>query len=723
MTEKKKIMMGSLAEEWLSGMAKSITFCVTEDCNLACKYCYMTGKNSKTKMDFNTAKKAVDYILSSNDREFDYKGVIWEFIGGEPFLEIELIDKISDYIKISMFTLNHKWFDCYRFSFSSNGLLYRSPKVQNYIKKNSGHISIGISIDGNKTKHDLQRVKPDGSGSYDDVVKNAILWMEQFPKGTTKATFAQADIPHLKDSIISLWELGVKMIPANVVFENVWNEGDDLVFENQLKELADYVIEKEIWTDHSVRFFDPRNGFPSSEEDLNRNYCGSGKMLAIDCKGNLFPCIRFYDFSLNNRKSISIGDIDTGIDKDKVRPFELLSAKAQSPEECINCKVATGCAWCTGGNYDCADTDTIYQRAIFICKMHKATVRATEYFWNKLSDVLGYMPNERQMYIDLLTPKNGKYLQFITSDTITPHCNYRNWSNGISEMSDTIIEKGLTFAEKNGYIPVFLGKIGSQTQLKNKNETILVINGNSNETNTGFVIPVFDNTISSNASKNNANSILLINRSSISNIFILSQNLFKKVMRVNIILEEIDLWSDQDMKVYEDQLDKLVNLVFESYSNEEPFEINVLSDIMMLNSINDCGAGVTTLSLAPNGKFYLCPAFYFDNPENYIGNLQEGVNIKNSYLLSVEKSPICNSCDVYNCRRCKFLNKKRTNEINTPSRIQCIISHIERNKARELQIALINGLGKEFPNVISKINYLDPLDKLLEEKKNLSVCM
>ena len=46
--------------------------------------------------------------------------------------------------------------------------------------------------------------------------------------------------------------------------------------------------------------------------------------------------------------------------------------------------MASGCAWCQGENYDAADTDTIYQRSTAICKMHKARVRANNYYWNKL---------------------------------------------------------------------------------------------------------------------------------------------------------------------------------------------------------------------------------------------------------------------------------------------------------------------------------------------------
>lgn len=69
-------------ESWQSGIAKNITFIVTKDCQLACKYCYLVGKNEKERMSWETAKAAIDYILSHED-EFREKSVIWDFIGGE----------------------------------------------------------------------------------------------------------------------------------------------------------------------------------------------------------------------------------------------------------------------------------------------------------------------------------------------------------------------------------------------------------------------------------------------------------------------------------------------------------------------------------------------------------------------------------------------------------------------------------------------------------------
>ncbi len=705
------IMMGKLSPAWNEGISKSITFCVTEDCNLACKYCYMTGKNDKIKMTLETARKAVDYLLT-NPGEFPESSVVFDFIGGEPFMEIELIDSICDYIKEQMYLLEHPWFNSYRFSFSTNGLLYADHRVQEYIRKNKNHLSIGMSVDGNKLKHDLQRIRPDGSGSYDDVVKNVPLWLEQFPNGSTKATFSHDDLPYLKDSIISLWELGIKIVAANVVFEDVWEEGDDTIFEEQLKELADYVIENKLWKDYSVRFFDPSIGHPLTEEDKERNYCGAGRMLAIDCRGNFFPCIRFYDFSLNNRKGPVIGDIHRGIDSDRIRPFLGLTLKAQSRTECVDCEVASGCGWCQGCNYDLAETATIYQRATYLCKIHKATVRSCEYFWNSFEQKTGLVSERtiiRRSWEIQNTETNAKYMQFITSDNITPHCSYRNIRGTDNLMSKDTFEKGLDFCRENGFIPVMLGK-PHFLDIK-ASDSYLVIEDARSVENTS--IAVHDNgTVASGTSDI---SILIVNKDKLEHLYDFVTSLRIQYRRVNLVLEDIQHWSVRETESYSRQLDKLLPLIAETYEKGEPLELSVLSDIWELNAMRNCDAGQGSFALAPNGRIYLCPGFYFESEEAYAGTLEQGIHLRNPQLLELCNAPICSSCDVYSCKRCKHLNMKLTGEINTPSKIQCLVSHIERNKSMELQKLLMKNSQVRFDNLLQAVDYMDPLDKLLRK--------
>ncbi|MBO5180704.1 MAG: radical SAM peptide maturase, CXXX-repeat target family [Paraprevotella sp.] len=377
-------LIRDLPIEWQEGVAKNITFIVTKDCQLACKYCYLVGKNTKERMSWEIAKQAIDYILD-HEEDFREDSVIWDFIGGEPFLEISLIDRICDYIKIEMFRRNHHWFNSYRFSFSTNGINYHEEKVQHFIKKNYGHLSIGITIDGTEIKHDLNRIyKITGKGSYKDVARNIPLWLSQFPGGGTKVTISSADIPYIKESVLHLYELGIHEVNINCVFENTWKEGDDMAFENQLIQLADAIIIGCYYEDFACSFFSENMGKPMDCQLQNQNWCGAGMMLAVDAAGNFYPCTRFAQYSLREKKAWIIGNVRDGIDKNKLRPFLTLDRCTQSSQECIDCEVAEGCAWCQGENYDAAETPTAYQRATAICKMHKARVRANNYYWNKL---------------------------------------------------------------------------------------------------------------------------------------------------------------------------------------------------------------------------------------------------------------------------------------------------------------------------------------------------
>lgn len=371
-------------DDWQSGMAKNITFIVTKDCQLACKYCYLVGKNTHERMPWEVAKKAIDYILD-HEGDFREESVVWDFIGGEPFIEIDLIDKICDYIKVEMYRRGHHWFDSYRFSFSTNGINYADDKVQRFIVKNLTHLSIGITIDGTEMKHDLNRVyKQTGRGSYRDVVRNIPLWLSQFPGSGTKVTISSADIPYIKESVLHLYSLGIHEVNINCVFEDVWAEGDDLKFEEQLTQLADAIIDGGYYRDYVCSFFSEMIGKPLDRVNDNNNWCGAGRMLAVDAAGLFYPCTRFAKYSLRDKPALIIGNVTDGIDSDRLRPFLTLDRCTQSPAECIDCEVASGCAWCQGENYDAASTPTIWQRSTAICRMHKARVRANNYYWNKL---------------------------------------------------------------------------------------------------------------------------------------------------------------------------------------------------------------------------------------------------------------------------------------------------------------------------------------------------
>jgi uncharacterized protein len=220
------------------------------------------------------------------------------------------------------------------------------------------------------------------------VAQNVPLWLKQFSGASTKVTIASSDLPYVKDSILHLYHLGIKNINANVVFENVWQKGDDAIFEAQLIALGDYIIEHQLYKDLYCSLFSPDIGSPIDLRE-NLNWCGAGRMLAVDHNGDFFPCIRFAAYSLEHKQQRTIGNCFSGLDHNKLRPFLVLNRLTQSPQKCLDCEVARGCAWCQGANYDCAASDTIFERATYICGMHKARVRANNYFWHKYGQVIG----------------------------------------------------------------------------------------------------------------------------------------------------------------------------------------------------------------------------------------------------------------------------------------------------------------------------------------------
>lgn len=181
--------------------------------------------------------------------------------------------------------------------------------------------------------------------------------------------------------------------------------------------------------------------------------------------------------------------------------------------------------------------------------------------------------------------------------------------------------------------------------------------------------------------------------------------------RLNIVITDIDSFTDEDIDDYKAYLDMLANDICEMYSRGKAAQVNLLTDRIMLSEMNNCNAGISNVTLAPNGKFYLCPAFYYDDQQKDVGNLKEGLRIRNQQLLCLDHAPICRRCDAYHCRRCVWMNSQLTMDANTPSHQQCVVAHLERNASRQLQYKLQKkGINLNPSYEIEEINYLDPFN-------------
>jgi radical SAM peptide maturase (CXXX-repeat target family) len=355
-----------------------VTFQVTEACSLACTYCYQHNKTPKV-MSLEVAKKYIDTIFK--EYQDSHYAIILDFIGGEPLLQPDLIMDTLDYWYYKCIMENIEWGVLTRVSICSNGTEYFKPAVQKLMKRLGNRLSFTVSIDGNEALHDSARIFPDGRGSY----KYAIAAANDFETthNTTlgsKMTIAPNNLMFLFPALKHYMQKGAKIIHANCVFEEGWTYEHATILYNELKKVADYKLEH--YPDVYISLFEEDMFEPMPEND-NQNWCGgTGKMLACDPDGNLYPCLRYMPSSLGDKqKPLTSGDVFSGLDRSVAEELGTITRRSQSTDECFYCPIAKGCSWCSAYNYEVHGT--VNKRATFICPMHKARALANVYYWNK----------------------------------------------------------------------------------------------------------------------------------------------------------------------------------------------------------------------------------------------------------------------------------------------------------------------------------------------------
>jgi len=353
--------------------------------------CYQFNK-SPMRMSFDTAKKFIDELLADNYgyiNRYNSPAIILEFIGGEPLLEINLTRKIYEYFLDQTYDMNHPWFKLHRLSICSNGMQYFNEEVQDFFKEYSGNISFNISIDGNRELHDSCRKQPNGEGSYDiDMVALNHFNKHYTPERNSKMTLAPSNMKYLFESVKNFIENDMKCINLNCVFEEGWNQETALLEYNELKKLADYILENDL-ENIFISIFNER------QEDIalksnDGNFCGGASaMLALRPTGQFYTCIRYMPTSVgSNVKDLCIGTVQDGMlgreqGSDILKIMDGITRRSQSNDICYNCPIGNDCAWCSGLSHTTYGTPN--KRPTFICIQMIAEALANGYFFNLLN--------------------------------------------------------------------------------------------------------------------------------------------------------------------------------------------------------------------------------------------------------------------------------------------------------------------------------------------------
>lgn len=160
---------------------RQLTFEVTDNCNLNCKYCgYGEFYNDYDKRDnknltFEKAASIIDYLSILWQSELNKsanRNVYIGFYGGEPLLNMSFIEKVIDYLRQKNI-LNRT----FTYSMTTNAMLL--DKHIDFIAKNN--FSLLISIDGNFEQNEY-RVDKNGKNSFNRIVKNVQLLKNKYPQ-------------------------------------------------------------------------------------------------------------------------------------------------------------------------------------------------------------------------------------------------------------------------------------------------------------------------------------------------------------------------------------------------------------------------------------------------------------------------------------------------------------------------------------------------------------
>lgn len=390
-------------------ICRNITFQVTDDCCLKCSYCYQ-GHKGHAMMSKETGKRIVDLLFKLYDENKENSvinhhtyGIILDFIGGEPFMNVEVMDYIVDYFINQCLEKDHIWLTNFRISISTNGVLYFQPQVQHFIQKYKNLLSMNVTIDGPKKVHDLCRVDYDGNGSFDKAMAAWEHWYHTIGTNPldTKVTISPENLESMEDIFDFFLSKGCKTIHANPVFEHKWTIEEAQLYYCILIRLAERLLQTE---GAESTLFDENRGRPLLSTDT-WNWCGgTSAMLAFDPEGKAYPCLRYMSSSLGtDRAPIIIGNTDgiynTPETKAIYDDMKKVTRQSQSTQECIDCPIAAGCAWCSAWNYQ--ETGSYNKRSTNICWMHRANMLANTYYWNTY-----YRAHNREKRMPVYLPRN-----------------------------------------------------------------------------------------------------------------------------------------------------------------------------------------------------------------------------------------------------------------------------------------------------------------------------
>jgi uncharacterized protein len=288
---------------------------VTNQCNLACTYCYEYSEDKIAKPDgkpkymtSSIAESAIDLLIRESA---DRPSIHVTYFGGETLLNFPMLSSSVDYAKRRCAELGKQ----VEFSLTTNATLLTEPIVDFLAEHKVG---VTVSIDGDRELNDRMRVFADGRGSYDVIVPRIKMLLERH---RTNSIGARVTLSSTVSHVRRIYEHLTQEVGFHAVGFSPATANPDRIYYLGKKKMNNVLggFEELAWEYRDWALAGRHHGFTNANDTLkdlhagiSKAYpCGAGLgLLGVGTAGDINICHRFVDSDEGKMGHVERGGVD-----------------------------------------------------------------------------------------------------------------------------------------------------------------------------------------------------------------------------------------------------------------------------------------------------------------------------------------------------------------------------------------------------------------------------
>lgn len=318
---------------------------MTNNCVLACDYCFR-GKKNKRRLSWEVGTRAIDWLIGESR---DKKKLSVSLFGGEPLMEFELIKRLVPYAKRQAAQHGKQ----IHFSATTNCVLINDEMIE-FFRQHG--MTFHTSIDGGPESHDKHRHYADGRGTSAIIEPIIRKILKYWPNRTARMSVSNDTVHRWMDDVLYLADLGYKNLAMILIPELDWTEEQWEFMRRELRKISDYYIDRyrqgnPIYMKHIDNAL---KGIVSPSK--RKTHCGAGRgYVLVKTDGTIYPCHRFGgDIDAETDKKWQLGTIFDGWDTEKRRVLLDYDCRSDVQADCENCLAVNTCGVsCIAVNWAC----------------------------------------------------------------------------------------------------------------------------------------------------------------------------------------------------------------------------------------------------------------------------------------------------------------------------------------------------------------------------------